>query len=276
MRKKEKGVALLVDEENWVCEEESSDEEDHMVGGPCLMADFEAPDSNNTEDVDFDAEAGLQYNNDAFEVSHVWYIDSGAHRHMTGHRSFLFYFVEKFEGYVKMADSRPKRIEGYGSITNGKYVIKQVRYVRAPASFVIMASGANNSCTELLNTEDESPVLIARRTGNLYTTVFRCIPQTHPQVEDLSHPDNKICLLAKATKADSWLWHQRLCHQNFKDMNKLVFRGLVSGLLETRLSKDTLCSACELGKMKEVPILPSWELTVEVHSTCFTWIYVGR
>ncbi|KAJ9536116.1 hypothetical protein OSB04_un000710 [Centaurea solstitialis] len=67
--KEKKGVALLVDEEKWVCEEESSDEEDHMVGGPCLMADFEAPDSSNTEVVDFDAEAGLQYNNDAFEVS---------------------------------------------------------------------------------------------------------------------------------------------------------------------------------------------------------------
>ncbi|KAJ9544909.1 hypothetical protein OSB04_024616 [Centaurea solstitialis] len=41
MRKKEKGVALLVDEENWVCEEDSSDEEDHLVKGLCLMADFE-------------------------------------------------------------------------------------------------------------------------------------------------------------------------------------------------------------------------------------------
>ncbi|KAJ9544367.1 hypothetical protein OSB04_024074 [Centaurea solstitialis] len=41
MRKKEKGVALLVDEENWVCEEESSDEDDHLVKGLCLMADFE-------------------------------------------------------------------------------------------------------------------------------------------------------------------------------------------------------------------------------------------
>ncbi|KAJ9567184.1 hypothetical protein OSB04_003150 [Centaurea solstitialis] len=45
MRKKEKGVALLVDEENWVCKEESSDEEDHLVGGPCLMADFEGPEA---------------------------------------------------------------------------------------------------------------------------------------------------------------------------------------------------------------------------------------
>ncbi|KAJ9566973.1 hypothetical protein OSB04_002939 [Centaurea solstitialis] len=256
MRKKEKGVALLVDEENWVCEEESSDEEDHMVGGPCLMADFEAPDSSNTEVVDFDAEAGLQYNNDAFEVSHVWYIDSGAHRHMNGHRSFLFDFVEKFEGYVKMAYSRPKRIEGYGSITDGKYIIKQV------SSSQFCDNGY--WCKQFMygatvNTEDEDPVLVARRTGNLYTTVFRCIPQSHPQFEDLSQPDNKICLLAKATKADSWLWHQRLCHQNFKDMNKLVTRGLVSGLPESRLSKDTLCPACALGKMKRSSHPPKLE-----------------
>ncbi|KAJ9545300.1 hypothetical protein OSB04_025007 [Centaurea solstitialis] len=31
LSKREKGVALLVEEKNWVCEEESSDEEDHMV-----------------------------------------------------------------------------------------------------------------------------------------------------------------------------------------------------------------------------------------------------
>ncbi|KAJ9535342.1 hypothetical protein OSB04_un001547 [Centaurea solstitialis] len=44
IRKKEKGVALLVEEENWVCEEESSDEEDHKIQGHCLMADFEGLD----------------------------------------------------------------------------------------------------------------------------------------------------------------------------------------------------------------------------------------
>ncbi|KAJ9548880.1 hypothetical protein OSB04_021423 [Centaurea solstitialis] len=186
---------------------------------------------------------------------------------MTGHRSFLFDFVEKFEGYVKMADSRPKRIEGYGSITDGKYVIKQVRFVRGLAYNMFSSSQFCDNgfwCKQFMygatvNTEDETPVLTARRTGNLYTTVFKCIPQTHPQFEDLSHPDNKIYLLAKATKADSWLWHQRLCHQNFKDMNKLVSRGLVSGLPETRLSKDTLCSACELGKMKRSSHPPKWE-----------------
>ncbi|KAJ9556969.1 hypothetical protein OSB04_011583 [Centaurea solstitialis] len=79
----------------------------------------------------------------------------------------------------------------------------------------------------------------ARRNGHLYTTMFYAIPQ---QLE-------AVVLLAKATKEESWLWHQRLSHQNFRDMNKLVSKHLVKGLPETRLSKDTLCSACEKGKM---------------------------
>ncbi|KAJ9561146.1 hypothetical protein OSB04_006306 [Centaurea solstitialis] len=62
MRKKEKGVALLVEEENWVCEEESSDEEDQLVRGHCLMADFEGPDGVGPS---------THYNNDAFEVSSI-------------------------------------------------------------------------------------------------------------------------------------------------------------------------------------------------------------
>ncbi|KAJ9555964.1 hypothetical protein OSB04_010578 [Centaurea solstitialis] len=98
-----------------------------------------------------------------------------------------------------------------------------------------------------VNDEDNNAILSARRNGNLYTTVFRSIPQTHPQFE--ANPKNAICLLSKASKGDSWLWHRRLCHQNFKDMNKLVSKGLVRGLPELRLSKDTLCPACEQGKM---------------------------
>ncbi|KAJ9566985.1 hypothetical protein OSB04_002951 [Centaurea solstitialis] len=61
---------------------------------------------------------------------------------------------------------------------------------------------------------------------------------------------NATCLLSKASKEDNWLWHRRLCHQNFKDMNKLVSKVLVKGLPDTRLSKDTLCPVCEQGKMR--------------------------
>ncbi|KAJ9552400.1 hypothetical protein OSB04_016445 [Centaurea solstitialis] len=249
MRKKEKGVALLVDEENWVCEEESSDEDDHMVKGLCLMANFEGPEAvgpSTYQDID------------PSEVSHVWYFDSGAYRHMTGQRSFLFKYVERFEGYVKTAEKTPKPMVGYGKITDGRYIIKDVRYIKGLGYNMFSSSQFCDNGYWVkqfqygsdVNDEDNNVVLSARRNGNLYSTVFRSIPQTHPQFEALSNPKNAICLLTKASKEDSWLWHQRLCHQNFKDMNKLVSKRLVKGLPETRLSKDTLCPACEQGKMK--------------------------
>ncbi|KAJ9546915.1 hypothetical protein OSB04_019458 [Centaurea solstitialis] len=176
---------------------------------------------------------------------------------MTGQRSFLFDYVERFEGYVKTADKTLRPMVGYGKITDGKYIIKDVRYVEGLGFNMFSSSqfcdngywvkqfqyGSN------VNDEDNNVILSARRNGNLYSTVFRSIPQTHPQFAAISDPRNAICLLAKASKEDSWLWHRRLCHQNFKDMNKLVSKNLVKGLPETRLSNDTLCPACEQGKM---------------------------
>ncbi|KAJ9542839.1 hypothetical protein OSB04_029345 [Centaurea solstitialis] len=90
---------------------------------------------------------------------------------------------------------------------------------------------------------------------------------THPQFEALSQPVNAISLLSNASKEDSWLWHQRLCHQNFKDMNKLVSKCLVKQLLETRLSKDTLCPSCEKGKMRRSSHPPKMDTNSKVHLT---------
>ncbi|KAJ9544518.1 hypothetical protein OSB04_024225 [Centaurea solstitialis] len=176
---------------------------------------------------------------------------------MTGQRSFLFDYVERFEGYVKTADKTPKPMVGFGKITDGKYISKDVRYVEGLGYNMFISSQFCDNGYWVkqfqygsdVNDEDNNVILSARRNGNLYSTVFRSIPKTHPQFEAISNPRNAICLLAKASKEDSWLWHRRLCHQNFKDMNKLVSKNIVKGLPETRLSKDTLCPAYEQGKM---------------------------
>lgn len=39
-----------------------------------------------------------------------------------------------------------------------------------------------------------------------------------------------FCLLSKALVDVSWLWHRRLCHLNFRSLNKLVVEDLVRGL----------------------------------------------
>ncbi|GJV39982.1 retrovirus-related pol polyprotein from transposon TNT 1-94 [Tanacetum coccineum] len=52
-----------------------------------------------------------------------------------------------------------------------------------------------------------------------------------------------ICLLSKASKTKSWLWHRRLSHLNFGTLNKLAKDGLARGLPRLKFQKDHLCSA---------------------------------
>ncbi|GJS45548.1 retrovirus-related pol polyprotein from transposon TNT 1-94 [Tanacetum coccineum] len=60
-----------------------------------------------------------------------------------------------------------------------------------------------------------------------------------------------ICLLSKASKTRSCLWHCRLSHLNFDYINSLAKQGLVRGLPKLKYQKDHLCSACALGKSKK-------------------------
>ncbi|GKF64287.1 retrovirus-related pol polyprotein from transposon TNT 1-94 [Tanacetum coccineum] len=70
-----------------------------------------------------------------------------------------------------------------------------------------------------------------------------------------------ICLLSKASKTKSWLWHRRLSHLNFGTINHLARHGLVRGLLKLKFEKDHLCSACAMGKSKKKSHTPKFEDT---------------
>ncbi|GJW59981.1 putative ribonuclease H-like domain-containing protein [Tanacetum coccineum] len=70
-----------------------------------------------------------------------------------------------------------------------------------------------------------------------------------------------ICLLSKASKTKSWLWHRRLSHLNFGVINQLARHGLVRGLPKLKFEKDHLCSAYTMGKRKKKPHKPKTEDT---------------
>ncbi|GJY13990.1 retrovirus-related pol polyprotein from transposon TNT 1-94 [Tanacetum coccineum] len=70
-----------------------------------------------------------------------------------------------------------------------------------------------------------------------------------------------ICLLSKASKTKSWLWHRRLSHLNFGAINHLARHGLVRGLPKLKFEKAHLCSACAMGKSKKKPHKPKSEDT---------------
>ncbi|GJX75513.1 retrovirus-related pol polyprotein from transposon TNT 1-94 [Tanacetum coccineum] len=59
-----------------------------------------------------------------------------------------------------------------------------------------------------------------------------------------------ICLMAKASPTQAWLWHQRLSHLNFDYINLLSKKDVVIGLPKMKYVKDQVCSSCEVSKAK--------------------------
>nr|XP_043625555.1 uncharacterized protein LOC122596979 [Erigeron canadensis] len=64
----------------------------------------------------------------------VWYVDSGCSRHMTGNKSILTNFVEKFMGTVIFGNDHIAPILSYGDIVKNGITIKRVSYVEGLAS----------------------------------------------------------------------------------------------------------------------------------------------
>nr|GEV03948.1 copia protein [Tanacetum cinerariifolium] len=150
----------------------------------------------------------------------LWYLDSGCSKHMTRDRSRLMNFVKKFIGTVRFVNDHFGAIMGYSDYVIGDSVISRHScYVR------------NTNGVELIE---------GSRGSNLYAI----------SVEDIMKSSH-ICLLSKASKNKSCLWHRRLNHLNFNTINDLARKDLVRGLPRLKFEKDHLCSASEPTYMED-------------------------
>ncbi|GJW83786.1 retrovirus-related pol polyprotein from transposon TNT 1-94 [Tanacetum coccineum] len=142
---------------------------------------------------------------------------SGYSKHMTGDRSLLRNFIERFMSIVRFGNDNFAAITGYADYIQSNITICLVYYV-----------------------DKGDDLLIGERESNLYTISISDMAASSP-----------ICLMSKATSTKSWLWHRRLSHLNFSTINDLTRLYLVDGLPKFKYRKDHLCSAYERGKSKK-------------------------
>ncbi|GJT95307.1 integrase, catalytic region, zinc finger, CCHC-type containing protein [Tanacetum coccineum] len=137
---------------------------------------------------------------------------------------------------------------GYGDYQLGNVIIFRVYYVEglrhnlfSVGQFCdvdLEVAFQKNTC--FIRNLEGVDLLSGSRDTNLYTISF-----------DDMLKSSLICLLSKASKTKSWLWHHRLSHLNFGTLNKLDKDGLARGIPRLKFQKDHLCSACALGKSKK-------------------------
>nr|GEW55674.1 putative ribonuclease H-like domain-containing protein [Tanacetum cinerariifolium] len=178
----------------------------------------------------------------------LWIVDSGCSKHMTGDRSLLRNFIEKFMGTVHFRNDNFAAITGYGDYIHANITICHVYYVEGLGHNLFSVGQfcdgdlevAFRSKTCYVRNMEDDDFLIGGRESNLYTISISDMAASLP-----------VCLMSKATSTKSWLWHRRLSHLNFGTINNLTRHDLVDGLPKFKYEKDHLCSAYERGKSKK-------------------------
>ncbi|GJS08870.1 hypothetical protein Tco_0365666 [Tanacetum coccineum] len=139
----------------------------------------------------------------------MWIVDSVCSKHITGDRSLLKNFVEKFMGTVRFGNVHFAAITCYGDYVQGNIIVCHVYYVEGLGHNLLSVGQFCDSDLELAfhsntcyvrNLEGDD-LLTRTRESNLYTITISNMATSSP-----------VCLLSKATSTKSWLWHKRLTH----------------------------------------------------------------
>ncbi|GKC97050.1 retrovirus-related pol polyprotein from transposon TNT 1-94 [Tanacetum coccineum] len=155
--------------------------------------------------------------------------------------------VKGLKRYSK--ESSPKVVfgdtEGYGLVNCNGITFTRVAYVNGLKHNLISISQLCDANYKVLFTktqgtiynQNDEVVLIAPRRRDVY-------------IIDMSsfNKENNACFFAKASPSINWLWHKRLSHLNFKNINNLAKHNLVSRLPSLTFSKDKNCSTYEKRK----------------------------
>nr|GEX40065.1 hypothetical protein [Tanacetum cinerariifolium] len=177
----------------------------------------------------------------------IFIVDAGCSKHMTGNLKLLINFVEKFFGTVKFRNDQIAPILGYRDLVQGAVTIKRVYYVEGLNHNLFSVGQFCDADLEFAFRK--STCYIRDLKGNDLLTGSRETYLYSITLQYTSSP-NPICLMAKATSSQAWLWHRRLSHLNFDTINLLSKNDIVIGLPKLKFVKDHLCSSCELRKAK--------------------------
>nr|GFA09989.1 retrovirus-related Pol polyprotein from transposon TNT 1-94 [Tanacetum cinerariifolium] len=156
---------------------------------------------------------------------------------MTGDRSQLINFVQKFLGTVKFGNDHVAKIMGYGDYQIGNVTISRVYYVEGLGHNLFSVGQFCDSDLEVafrqhtcfIRNLEGVDLLTGSWGNNLHTLSLQDMMASSP-----------ICLLSKASKTK---------------------HGLVRGLLKLKFEKDHLCLACDMGKSTKKSHKPKSEDT---------------
>ncbi|GJT86308.1 putative ribonuclease H-like domain-containing protein [Tanacetum coccineum] len=194
-------------------------------------------------------------------------VDSGCSSHMTGNKAYLSDYEDYNGGFVAFgSDPKGGKITGKGKIRTANLDFDDVYFVDELKFNLFSVSQMCDKKNSVLFTDTECLILSPSfKLLDENQVVLRAPRQNGVYSLDLKNivPSGGItCLYANATTDESKLWHRRLGHVNFKNINKLVKGHLVRGLPSKVFVNDHTCVACKKGKQHKASCKAKLERTI--------------
>lgn len=205
-----------------------------------------AQDSSDTEPVML-----MVTTNDEGVVVDWWYLDTGCSNHLTGNRQWLINYDSSKESRIRCADDEYLVAEGMGDVLvklkdGGTVLIENVWYVPGMKSNLmsvgqLLEKGYSVTMRDaVLQLFDNSDKLVLKSKLSRNRT-FKC-----------NVKDSGVKVLSTVTESQSWLWHRRFGHLNFKSLTQLSEKELVTGMPKIGVC-DKTCDVCLKGKQTRLP-----------------------
>ncbi|GJT35333.1 retrovirus-related pol polyprotein from transposon TNT 1-94 [Tanacetum coccineum] len=154
----------------------------------------------------------------------IWYLESRCSRSITGVKSYLHKYVEQPGPNVVFDDNSSCITEGYGSINCEGITFTKVTFVNGLKYNLI---SINQLCDAkyIVHFDDKQGTIF-----NAKKEIVLIAPRRNDVcVLDMSSlTPNGACFFTKASESVNWLWHKRLSHLNFKNINKLAKQNKIS------------------------------------------------
>lgn len=183
-----------------------------------------------------------------------WYVDSGASMHMTMHRDWLSDVTAPPVQSIRIANNNLLKVECCGNISikvitnDGSMETIQVRNVlyvpELKTNLLSISKIIESGCKILFNEHgceiyNQSNKLVAKAYLMNNTYQLKSCQSTEMQAMTAKSDD------------DIYLWHQRMGHLNFTDINKIP--NCAEGVKLSPQKQNCVCITCLEGKQTRLP-----------------------
>ncbi|WVZ15014.1 hypothetical protein V8G54_012580 [Vigna mungo] len=183
----------------------------------------------------------------------MWYLDSGCSNHMTYHKEWLVNFDQSKKSKVKVADDSILKVEGIGDVVIRRKDGSQARITNVllvpemTCNLLSIGQLVEKGFTTVMGNCDRMELYDGNK-----ELILRCkISKNRTFQVNMDAVENLECMFAVKTD-ESWIWHLRFGHLNFKNLKHLGEKNMVTGMPKITIP-ESVCDSCLAGKQTRKP-----------------------